>query len=589
MARWLSIVGPLLDRLLGIAAINTLYERGSLKGLSPFEFAERALQVLGVSAKPSCAALADRVPLDGPVLVVCNHPYGGIEALILASALRSVRKDVKFLANTALRVFSELQPLMISINPLKVSQKNLTPIRQCEAHLEDGGVLVVFPAGKVSFYQRDKERITDGNWNRIVGHLAQRTEASLVPVFFEGGNSRLFHVLGGLWDRSKLPLLPRELLKLKGRQISFAVGRALPPVMWRHLGIHALTRYTRVMTYLLETDAKDADNKNDAVDDSFSVAPLAPRSEVRRMTRELARLPKRQRLLDFRQYSVCYANARQIPELMTDIARERERVFREHDEGSGQARDSDEFDITYTQLFVWDNAEASLVGAYRLGRTDVLKRKYGASGLYLSQMFHFDDAFHDHGPTALELGRSFVVPEHQKSFHALYLLWQGIGRYLVTHPQYRRLYGTVSLSRQYDDRAIALLCDALIKASFEVRARHPLTNTIHPEMRDFFDDGGGRELKTLAALVRGLDAEGKDLPVLLKHYIKLGADFLCVGVDPNFNDTPGLLLSVDVPSLAPKALSTFLGDGVEKYLAYPPEHSVLEFDHLARRDERVHA
>ncbi len=96
MARWLSIVGPLLDRLLGIAAINTLYERGSLKGLPPFQFAERALQVLGVLAKPSRAAPADRVPSDGPVLVVCNHPYGGIEALILASALRSVRKDVKF-------------------------------------------------------------------------------------------------------------------------------------------------------------------------------------------------------------------------------------------------------------------------------------------------------------------------------------------------------------------------------------------------------------------------------------------------------------------------------------------------------------
>ncbi len=62
MAKWLSIVGSLLDRLLGIAAINRLYERGSLKGLPPFEFAERGLQVLGVLAKPSCAALADRMP-----------------------------------------------------------------------------------------------------------------------------------------------------------------------------------------------------------------------------------------------------------------------------------------------------------------------------------------------------------------------------------------------------------------------------------------------------------------------------------------------------------------------------------------------
>ena len=253
---------------------------------------------------------------------------------------------------------------------------------------------------------------------------------------------------------------------------------------------------------------------------------------------------------------------------MAEIARERELVFREHDEGSGRARDSDEFDNTYVQLWVWDNAESALVGAYRLGRTDILKRRYGISGLYLSQMFHFDDAFHDDMTPALELGRSFVVPQHQKSFHALYLLWKGIGCYLVAHPQYRRLYGTVSLSRQYDDRAIALLCEALIEPSPGVRARHPLPNRLDPELRGLLDESGS-DLNVLQSLVRGLDAEGKGLPVLLKHYLKLGAKFHSVGVDPNFNNTPGLLLSVDVPDLEPVKLSTFLGGGAEGYLEHP--------------------
>ncbi len=75
----------------------------------------------------------------------------------------------------------------------------------------------------------------------------------------------------------------------------------------------------------------------------------------------------------------------------------------------------------------------------------------------------------------------------------------------------------------------------------------------------------------------------------MARWLSIVGPLLGVGVDPNFNDTPGLLLSVDVPNLVPRRLSTFLGDGVEKYLEYPPEHSVLEFDHLARRDERVHA
>ena len=595
MSMWLSILGCALDRLLGISAINAMYQRG-LEGLSPFEFATRSLQVLDVSVTSSCANLTDRVPSTGPLLIICNHPYGGIEALILASALGPVRRDVKILANTALRVFPELRSIIIPINPLKVSQKNLVPIRQCAAHLEDGGVLIVFPAGKVSFYQEAKKRIADGDWNRIVGYLALCTETPLMPIFFHGCNSRVFHILGRLWDRSKLLMLPRELLKLKGRTISFSVGRVVPPRVWRNLSIQTLTGYARTITYLQESEDvfgnEVVNTSNSATRDTKYVPAvienLAPHSSIRWMTNEVAALPKRQKLLDFKHYSVYYANASQIPTVMAEIARERERVFRVHDEGSGQARDSDEYDNTYVQLWIWDNVESSIVGAYRMGRTDVLKSKYGKPGLYLSQMFDFDDAFHADNPPMLELGRSFVVPEHQKSFHALYLLWQGIGRYLVAHPQYRRVYGTVSLSRQYDDRAIALLCDALIEPSPHIRALHPLTIEVHPEVRDFFN-AEARELKTLAALVRGLDADGKDLPVLVKHYMKLGARFLCVGVDPNFNNTPGLLLELDVPALAPRALSTFFGDGAPRYLAYSPEQRASKVHHLIPRDERARA
>jgi putative hemolysin len=167
----------------------------------------------------------------------------------------------------------------------------------------------------------------------------------------------------------------------------------------------------------------------------------------------------------------------------------------------------------------------------------------------------------------LEMGRSFVVPEYQKRFYSLYLLWQGIGRYLAAHPRYRRLYGTVSLSRQYDARAIALICEALIEHSPQVRPRHPLPDPLHPEGRDFLAAQGGRlDLATLSACLRAID--GKDLPILLKHYYKLGAHFHCVGVDPNFNDTPGLLLSVDMDAMPKRLVETFLGTHAAAYLAY---------------------
>jgi hypothetical protein len=94
-------------------------------------------------------------------------------------------------------------------------------------------------------------------------------------------------------------------------------------------------------------------------------------------------------------------------------------------------------------------------------------------------------------------------------------------------------------------------------------------------------------LKILQALVRGLDSEGKGLPVLLEHYLKLGAKFHSVGVDPNFNNTPGLLLSVDVPNLEPVKLSTFLGSGAEGYLEHPTKKLEYQNHGVSCRKDRA--
>lgn len=566
---WLKFLAPVADRLLGLPAVDRVYSQ--LQGLPPFEFVKRGLEVLDIQVDSESGQIKNPIPEKGALLVVSNHPFGGVEMLALTQKLESVRKDIKVLANTGLQVFRELQPLFIAINPLKVTQRNLAPIRKCEEHLGNGGVLVIFPAGKVSFRPRGGSRIQDRDWNRVVGHLAKRSGAPILPVFFSGANSPMFQMLGNIWDRSKLLLLPRELIRMRGKRVHFELGHAINEDVWRHLDARSVTRFARLMSYLLESriDQGEASKLNP---NPKPMAPLAPLNDAAMIEQELAALPVKQQLLDFKQFSVFYAQGDQIPLLMKDIARERERVFREYDEGSGKSRDGDEFDRSYVQLFVWDNKNHSLVGAYRLGKTDQL-RKQGPEAVYLTQMFEFDDAFYDQMPPALELGRSFVVPEHQKSFHSLYLLWRGIGRFLVAHPQYRRLYGTVSLSRQYDDRAVALMCSELIEPLPQVRPRKALAPLLHPEWENYQNEQGSLDLKTLSACVRGLDDEGKDIPVLVKHYHKIGAKFHCVAVDPNFNNTPGLLLMVDMDRASDKTISTFLGKDGADYLAYVPAHS----------------
>ena len=563
--RWLTLAAPALDRLLGLSTLDREYHRSGVRGLPPLEFASDALRVLGITPQVVPADLSDRIPAQGPVLVVSNHPFGGVEALVLAHVLRKIRPDVRFLANAALGVFSELRPAIIPTDSLTRSQRNVRSIRSCQAHLDSGGLLVVFPAGKVSVYHTDGARYADADWNRLVGHLVRHTGASVVPVFFDGRNSRLFKLVGRIWERARIALLARELLGLRGRTVKAHVGRPIASHDLKGLTVDGITRFARLMAYVLEPEPVAAFKPADRL-----LEPIAPPAAREELAREVASLPASQRLVAFKHYSVFFAHAPQVPQLVQEIARERERVFRSYAEGSGAARDTDVFDQTYVQLFVWDHTARSIVGAYRLGRTDELLARDGPGGLYLAQMFEFDPDFHRSDPPALELGRSFVVPEHQRSFHALYLLWRGIGSFLLAHPQYTRLYGTVSLSRQYNDQAIAMLCDALIEPSALVRPHHPLRTRLLPEWRRYRQGAARPSLPQLSALVRSLDAEGKDLPVLLRHYHGLGARFHCVGVDPHFSDTPGLLLSVDMTTVPRKVAQTFLGDGAAEYLARRP-------------------
>ncbi len=563
---WIRFVSPALDRLLGISTIDRLYRQHELSGLPPLRFAERAISVLNLRVTGRHEHLAAEFPRRGPLIITCNHPFGAPEALVLMKLLLPVREDVKFLANSALSVVKELAPLVIATDPLRVTQANIRSIRHCDQHLAGGGVLVIFPAGRVSYRPPGERRVRDAQWNRIVGYLALRHNAGLWPVYFHGANSAVFQLIGRRWSRFRMLLLPREFLRMRGRELRVDAGKLIPPGLWRHMDESGVTGLARLLTYALPTGGEPnraCDLENDAE------TPVAPPENREAIRLELATLPEAQRLVEFRHFSVFHTRADQIPVLMNEIARERERVFRAHDEGSGTPRDRDDFDHFYIHLLVWDHARESLVGAYRMGPTDRL-RLPGGGGLYLNRMFQFSDRFFDEMDSALELGRSFVVPEYQKSHYALHLLWRGIGQYLVSYPHYRHLYGTVSLSRRYDARAIAAICDSLITPCRHVRPNVPVQLHLHPEWTAFCKASGKLNLRTLSGCVQALDQEGKDIPVLLRHYHRLGAEFLGAGLDRHFNDTPGLLLRVDMAQVPEKILSTYMGSGARQYLAWRP-------------------
>lgn len=559
----------LLDRLLGIAKMNQMYQLHQMQGLSKEAFADKLITLLKLDIK-GLDTLKARIPKTGAVVIASNHPFGGIEGVILARAIGEVRPDLKVLANKGLGIFRELRDYFIFTNPLSQKDpRNGPSLRQCIQHVKNEKALLLFPAGKVSYYQANKNAISEHTWNKVIGRLISIEGCKYLPVFVNGKNSTMFYRIEKLYFRLRMLLLGRELLNKTGAQIDIHCGYAISEKQLKGENFEEKAAFARALSY-----AQDGQWRYQWPADTITERQplMAPISSLL-LKDELSKLPSQQQLVDYNGYTVYYSYQEQTPLVVQEIARLREMVFREHNEGSGKPLDTDHFDATYLQLFVIKNEDTSVIGAYRLGLTDVLIKDRGLEGLYLNKMFEFHPKFVNRVGPSIELGRSFLIPEYQGSFQGLLLLWRGIGAFVCKFPQYRTLYGTVSISKLYDPRSVKLIERSLIDPhkTQDVQARHPFHFALHQELEEFCERYDCR--MHLSCYLKSIEPDGKDIPILAKQYEKMGAEFHALGIDESFNYTPGLLLSVNLLNAPKKLLKLYLGDGYDAYLNYSPNNA----------------
>ena len=555
-----KLLFKLLDRVLAINKLDGLYRENNLHGLDKTTFAKSLLDGLNIRLL-GLEELQAKIPKTGPLVIASNHPFGGIEGVFLAWAIEQVRPDIKVMANQGLKIFPELEDYFIFTNPLSQNDpKNAPSIRTCLKHVKNGGALLIFPAGRVSYFRKDTKRIADHSWNRLIASIANRTNAHYLPMFVSGFNSPLFYRLGRVYFRLRMLMLPRELVNKRNAKITVTAGEAIAIKHYaKGIDTGTQTELFRAQSYLLDPDWQ----KQWPTDPVTQLQPLAVEVSGEKILQEVHQLPSEQHLLDHKNLSVYFGYQHQLLNTVREIARLRELTFREHNEGSGEPLDTDHFDATYTHLFVIKKETGQIIGAYRMGQTDKLLADGNLENLYLHRMFDFGPNFANRQQPCLELGRSFLIPEYQNSFQGLYLLWRGIGAFVCLYPQYRTLYGTVSISKLYDMRSAAVIEQAMVTPTEKVVPRAPFAHKLPPEVQYFAQQNG---LKNhLSALLKGIEPDGKDVPILLKHYNKLGAVFHCLGIDKSFNDTPGLLLSVDLPNAPEKLLKLYMGEAWQEY------------------------
>jgi putative hemolysin len=568
----------------GLRAADRIYAR-AWKMPKEIPFCDRALQAIGVRTGFSEEELA-QVPQEGPVVVVANHPFGGVEGVILLSLLRRVRPDVKAMANYLLGAIPEMRDDFIFVDPFasKNSAKaNLRPIKESLNWLKEGHLLIVFPAGEVSSFDRRTMRVRDPAWSASIAALVRKTDATVVPMFFPGRNGVLFNLAGFVHPRLRTFLLPRQLANKKGVTLKVRIGsplntKALEPFSMDDV---QLIRYLRFRSYLLgerETHrTRHFISLHPPMMPSDPITAPVP-SEV--LAREIAALPDSCRLIAAGGFEVYIASAGQIPACLREIGRLRETTFRAVGEGTGNAIDLDEFDEYYSHLFMWNTARQEIVGSYRLGLTDKIVSDRGVKGLYTRTLFRFDERLMARIPPAIEMGRSFIRAEYQKAYTSLFLLWKGISAFIGRNPHYRVLFGPVSITNEYREASRCMILASMRQTCMADTLTHLVKPKFPPkppkraewslkEYTEYLND-----IDQVAGYVAEIEPDGKDIPVLLRQYLKLSGKLLAFNVDPKFSSVVDGLIMVDLSQSSPKTVRRYMGNEVaEAYFKY---HGITE-------------
>jgi putative hemolysin len=563
------ILASTLESILGLKPLAKIWD-DLPRGLDPYNFLDQSLDALGIATRIENRENLEEIPRTGPVLIVANHPLGGLEGMALAKVIMEVRPDLQVLTNEILRLIPELAPLFIGVNVLSsnAAAGNVGSIKQVHKHLANEGAVLLFPAGMVSAYEFSHGRIQDREWNRLAGQLLKKYEATCIPVHVGGKNSSYFYGAGLIHPRLRTLLLPRQLANKQGFELSLKFGRPIPAQELRLLkNPVAVTQYLRVSTDALGQD-QQAQANLPSLQGIEELDPTTTASEVDRAIADLEEF----RLVEHEEFDVYCAPYERLGAIMEQIAIAREITFRAVGEGTGLSKDSDEFDPHYLHLFLWDKAEKRIAGAYRVGLVDEIVARHGVKGLYSRSLYKYDESFIRQLGSAIEMGRSFIHIDYQRRPVSLNLLWRGIGAILVQRPTYHTLFGSVSISREYSDLARSLIADTLL-TNFKAKEFASLVQPITPHKVDnrVWTEDMLAELanvKMLGKLIGRCDP-GKAVPVLLRHYLSLNGRLVCFNIHSGFNNSLEGLIVVDVRKTDQKTLARFLGaEGLQHFLSF---------------------
>lgn len=488
------------------------------------------------------------IPAEGRLLIIANHPIGTLDGLSLVKLIRSVRPDVRIVANRVLSHMQPLQSLLLPIDVLTEKKQLKQSYKIILSALENEEAIIIFPAGEVS--RITPKGIRDGDWQTGFLKLARKAQCPVLPIHIKAKNSALFYSMSMLYKPLGTLLLIKEMFNKRNQTIQFQVGAAIPysaiseskesnKQLCKRFRKHVLNLGSKRRIPLFET-----------------IATVVHPVNTKAIKKNLYRSPLLGETNDGKKIFL-YHFTDDCP-VMREIARLRELTFRTVEEGTGLALDLDRFDMYYSHIVLWDDNDLEIVGAYRVVQGRQVLNDHGIQGFYTQTLFDLNGEFVSYLPHALELGRSFVQPRYWGQ-NSLDYLWYGIGAYLREHPEIQFLFGSVSLSGAYPTMAKEMIVGFYQRqfGALPLSAKARMPFTLSEQSQQLADQCFSGEYSTSFKLLKNeLKQLGVKLPALYKQYAELcidkGCHFIDFNIDPDFNYCIDSLILVEVDKIAPK-------------------------------------
>ena len=540
-------VSKAIIKIIGLDEINRI--QGKYSELAGPEFAARVLEEVGVSWELPVQDLAN-IPSEGGFITVSNHSYGSIDGLLLSAVVGGRRPDYKILTTFLLSKIPGLSDSFIGVDNFSSGgARSIQGIRIALGHIADGNASGFFPAGEVATWQKKDKRTAGGRviedcpWAENIIKMIRRSKLPVVPIYFDGGNSRLFHLLGLLHPRLRTVRLIREMLNKDGLCVKMRIGKPILPFETEGMDVAALGGYLRARCYALESECRESGDRK-----AEASVPVAAGWGEEKVRAEIERISDRM-VFEQAGYRCYLTRSDDVPAIMHELGRLREITFRGVGEGTGLELDLDSFDGYYRQLVLWHVADGCIAGAYRIGIGSEIMLSKGVGGFYTSTLFRYQKGAEAFLSQCMELGRSFVVEKYQREFLPLRLLMTGILRTVMQYPDVKFFIGPVSISGEYPDLYKSLMVKFLTDR-YGASPEESIALPEHPHKPDFLRVDPSRLLfglkdpDDLDKLFSSMSDGEWRVPPLVRAYVSWGAKFITFNVDPDFNNSlDGLILS----------------------------------------------